>query len=123
MSSPVDIDFLFASALAVWNRALDAHRGTSRYDQILAGCQELLCHRSIRVEVYDEVTGTTIAHYALRFHNGLIEATTVGDEADHVDRKISIDCLELIVEHAERFIRRPQKLNWEWLEESASVGG
>jgi hypothetical protein len=117
----VDIDFLFASALAVLNRALDAHRGTSRYDQILAGHQEELRGRFVWVEVFDEDAGTTIARYAVRFHNGLLEATTGGGQMDHVGQKVSTHYLEQIVEHAERFIRYPEKLNWEWLRDSASV--
>jgi hypothetical protein len=123
MSSSVDTDFLFASALAVWNRALDAHRGTWRYSQILAECQELFCHPSIRVEVYDEEAGRTIAQYDVRFRNGVIETTTVETGAGRSCRRVSPRYLEQIVEHAERFIRDPEKLNREWLEGRVGVGG
>jgi hypothetical protein len=109
------IDFLFAEALGVWNRALDTHCASLPYKEILAACGKRLCDRSIGIEVYEDDPSHTIARYSIGFRNGLIEPLNVPWKAEDPSWKVHRDYLEQVADNAEQYVRDPSKLEWGWL--------
>jgi hypothetical protein len=121
MSLSVDTDLLFVAAVSVWNRALDAHRGSSPYEQILAGLQSLPSRRAT-IELYDQDPTCPVAGYVVRFQNGLIEPAAVELGSGPVFWRARVDYLETVVNQAEVFIQDPARLDWQWLKDWAGVG-
>jgi hypothetical protein len=119
----VDTDLLFVSAISVWNRALDAHRGRFPYKRILAGLDRLPygCHAGI--EVYEDDAEDPIAVFTVRFRKGLIEPVAAEPRAEEVCWRVSADDLERVVAEAEAFVQDPAQLDWDWLEDWAGMGG
>jgi hypothetical protein len=122
MNSSVDTDVLFVSAMSVWNRALDAHRGRFPYQQILAGLQEEAAHRRAAIALHDQDPNVPVARYVVRFRNGLIEPAPVQSGNERVFWRPRVDDLENVVDNATAFIQDPARLDWQWLKDWAGVG-
>ena len=121
MSTSVDYDLLFVSAISVWNRALDACRGRYPYDQILTACAGLLNGRFVRVELYEESPVEPVACFTLRFQKGFIEPVAVEAPGADVSWRVSRRYIEDVVNNQEEFIRDPEKLEWGWLKREAGI--
>jgi hypothetical protein len=118
-----DTDVLFVSAISVFNRALDAHRGGCPYKRILSGLEALPRGRRTGIEVYEGDAKRPIARFAVRFHNGLIEPLAAESRAEDVRWRVSTEYLERVVAGAAAFVRHPARLDWDWLEDWAGADG
>ncbi len=119
----LQVDLLLIAALGVWNRALDEHRASAPYRQMLARCENILAGRLIGIRVYEDDPAQPVAHYAIRFHSGLLEPTPGGINAPVEPWNVSAAYLRDVVRNAEDYVRSPEKLNWQWLSDRLDVEG
>ena len=115
------LEHLFVTALGVFNRALDAHRGSTPCDQILAECTERHQDRLFGVQLYVDDPSEPVVQLAVRFHNGLFEPVSVDGPVDGPLWEISVTKLEEIVAAEDQYVSNPDGLPWDWL--TARIGG
>lgn len=116
-------DLLLIAALGVWNRALDEHRASAPYRQMLARCESILAGRLIGIRVYEDDPGQPVAQYSIRFHSGLLEPTPSDSNTPAESWNVSAAYLRDVVMNAEEYVRSPEKLNWQWLSDRLEVEG
>ena len=109
------LEDLFVAALAVLNRALDAHRGSTPYRQIFAECAEQLQDRRLGAQLYVDNPSQPVTHFAVRFHNGLFEPVFADGPVGVPVWKISVDQLKEIVAAEDQYVSNPGRLPWDWL--------
>ncbi len=122
MVSSVDIDVLLVSAISVWNRAIDAHRGTPPYQRILAGLHCLPTDRYAGIEVYEDDPLRPSARFAVRFRKGMIEPVAAEPLAEDVCWRVGVDYLERVVADADAYVQNPDRLDWSWVKQWAGIG-
>lgn len=108
----MDSEDLFVAALGVFNRALDAHHGSTPCEQILAECTERHQGRFLDVQLYDDDPCEPIARLAIRFRHGLFEPVSADELVDGPTWKISVEKLEEIVADGDHYVSNPEKLPW-----------
>jgi hypothetical protein len=91
------LEHLFVAALGVFNQALDANRGSTPCDQILAECTERNQDRLFDVRLHVDDPSERVVHFAVRFHNGLFEPVSVDGPVDRPVWRINVEKLEEIV--------------------------
>lgn len=107
----------YTAALAVWNRALEAHGDEAPYKQILGACERLLGDRRIPVEIHDEEADDQEAvHFSLRFEDGQLVPGS-DDDTTGPAWKVSRQYLEKIAANPDRYVESPAKLEWDWLKD------
>lgn len=116
-------DLLFIAAIGVWNRALDAHRASAPYRQMLARCESILAGRPIGVRVYEDDPGKPVAHYSVRFQSGLLEPTPSDSNTPVEPWNVNVAYLRDVVRNAAEYVRSPERLNWQWLSDRLDVQG
>jgi hypothetical protein len=116
-----DIDILFVSAVNVWNRALDTHRGSFPYKGILSELYELPDGRCAGIAVYEDDPESPIAGFTVRFHNGHVERVAAESRAEDTCWRVSVDYLGRVAANAEAFVRDPARLDWDWLKHWAGM--
>jgi hypothetical protein len=121
MIPSVDNDLLFVSAISVWNRALDAHRGSFPYRRILSRLHGLPRGHYAGIEVYDDDPEDPVAWFTVRFHKGMIEPVAAELARGDPCWRVSADYLERVVANAEAFVRDPEQWDWDWLEQWAGM--
>jgi hypothetical protein len=110
-----NLEHLFVAALGVFNRALDAHRGSAPCDHILAECTEKHQDRLFGVRLYIDDPGEPVIHLGVRFHNGLFEPVSVNEPVEGPVWEISVEKLKKIVAAEDQYVSNPEKLPWDWL--------
>jgi hypothetical protein len=115
------LEHLFVAALGVFNRALDAHRGSTPCERILAECTKRHQDRLFDVQLYVDDPSESVVHLAVRFHNGLFESVSVDGPVDGPVWEISVETLEKIVAAEDQYVSNPDELPWDWL--TTRIGG
>ncbi len=115
-------EHLFIAALAVLNRALDAHRGSTAYRQMLSECGERLRGRCLGVRLYVDKPDEPVLHAAVRFHNGLFEPISLDGPVEGPVWTVSVERLNEIVTEEDQCVREPGRLPWDWLKSWISGG-
>ena len=105
-----NLEHLFVAALGVFNRALDAHRGSTPCEQILAECIERHQGRLFNVQLYDDDPCEPVVHLAVRFHHGLFEPLSVDEPVEGPAWKISVGKLNEIVAGEDQYVSNPDEL-------------
>jgi len=121
MVASMDTDVLLVSAISVWNRALDTHRGSFPFREILARLDALPQDRCAGIEVYEEDPARPVARFRVRFRKGLIEPVAGEPLAEDVCWKVCSEDLERVVAHAGACVRDPARLEWGWVQDWACM--
>lgn len=121
MVSSTDTDVLLVSAISVWNRALDTHRGSFPFREILARLDALPEDRCAGIEVYEDDPARPIARFKVCFRKGLIEPAAPEPLAEDVCWRVRAGDLERVVAHAGACVRDPARLEWGWVQEWAYI--
>jgi hypothetical protein len=119
----LDEQALFAQALDVMNRAVRAHEDQTPYKQILQASEKLVGDRAIAVGVAKEPGGEPYDFYTVRFADGSFELEGRGRQGDpSLSWRVSRSYLEGVVEHPQRYIEHPEKLDLDWLKGRLGIG-
>jgi len=110
-----DTSTLFTKVINVINTALDRHKDSLPYAQILTAAEKALAGRNLGVAVYDRDPGAPFDWFTLRFAEGGFEIVAHGKEDPEIAWKVSRDYLQKVADHPDDYIENPARLDWDWL--------
>lgn len=107
---------LLTQALRVINQAIDAHRDTSPWREIVAKTSGGRAPAALGVEIYEGDPERIVDRYAIRAHEGRFEMVESGKIEPEIDWRVSVDDLRHIVAKPDRYLEDPSRLPLAWLE-------
>jgi len=105
----------FLRALTVINEALVENREKMPYKQIIEAGGKLLEGQNIGVAVYANDPDTPFDYYTIKFENDQLQLVSHGKQEPDISWKVSRDYLHQVKENAAEYVKRPEKLDWDWL--------
>lgn len=113
---------LLTEALRVINRAIEAHEEASPWREIVAGTRASVSEpaRTFGVAICEGDPRRIVDRYAIRAHDGRFQVVEHG-RLEPVDWEVSVDQLERIVAHPDRFVAAPELLGLDWLEDRLAI--
>jgi hypothetical protein len=108
-------DSLMRRYLDVVNRALEAHRDEFPFEQIIEAGEKLAEDSEIGVSVYKTDPGNPHDSYTIAFSDERFELVAHGQENPDIGWKVKEEYLEKVVDHPQRYIENPAKLDFDWL--------
>jgi hypothetical protein len=112
---------LFTQALGVINRAIEAHEDASPWREIVARTSAAEPARTFGVAICEGDPRRVVDRYSIRAHEGRFEVVEHGRLEPAIDWEVSVDHLERIVAHPDRFIDAPEQLGLGWLEDRLAI--
>ncbi|MCB2081680.1 MAG: hypothetical protein KDD76_03520 [Rickettsiales bacterium] len=106
-----DIDALFKRYLDICNQAIEKHKDETPYKQIMAATGTLMGSRPIDLAVYDDEPK---AAFSLYFKDDKLKN---GGHPKNVKKawRVNLSYLKQVVEHPEKYIAHPERLDLDWL--------
>jgi hypothetical protein len=111
---------LLTEALRVINRAIEAHKEASPWREIVARTSATEPARTFGVAICEGDPRRTVDRYSICAHEGRFQVVEHG-RLEPADWEVSVDQLERIVAHPDRFIDAPELLGLDWLEDRLSI--
>jgi hypothetical protein len=107
---------LLTETLRVINRAIDAHRNTSPWREVVARTSGRNGPRLFAVEIREGDPARVIDHYTIRAHEGRFEMVEHGAREAAIDWRVSVEALRSIVAKPDRYLSHPGRLPLDWLQ-------
>jgi uncharacterized protein (TIGR00106 family) len=107
---------LLTGALRVINRAIDMHRKSSPWREVVARTSGPRGPRFFAVEVCEGDPERIVDHYTIRAHGGRLEMVEHGRSERPIDWRVSVEALRSIVVTPDRYLSDPRTLPLDWLE-------
>ena len=112
---------LFTEALRVITRAIDAHKDTSPWREIVAKTSGRRGPTELAVAIYAADPERIVDRYTIRAHEGRLEVVEHGGSETAIDWRVSIDHLRRVVAEADRYVEEPENLDLAWLESHLGI--
>lgn len=106
---------LFTRYLNVVNAAVEAHRDETPYRQMIQAAEKLAGDTRFGVEVYEDDPDAPFDAFTVKHSEGRLELLAHGKQDADLDWKVSREHLEEVVEHPQRYIDQPARLDLDWL--------
>lgn len=113
---------LLSQALRVINQAIDAHRDTPPWRDIVAKTSGAHAPARLGVEVYEGDPPRVVDRYAIHAHEGRFELVEQGRGEAEIHWRVSVDDLRHIVAKPDRYLADPSRLPLAWLEARLGIG-
>lgn len=107
---------LLTGALRVINQAIDAHRGTSPWREIVEKTSGGRAPARLGVEIYEGEPPRIVDRYAIHAHEGRFEMIEHGLGEPEIHWRVSVDDLRRIIATPDRYLEDPSRLPLAWLE-------
>lgn len=106
-----DMIALFHRYLDICNQAIEKHKGEFPYQQVLDLGEKLMGDRPVDLAIYDDEPK---AAFSLHFKNNKLKN---GGHPEDVKKawRVNLSYLREVVEHPEKYIEHPEKLDLDWL--------
>ena len=106
-----DVEALFRQYLNICNQAIEKHKGEFPYQQLLDLGEKLMGDRPIDLTIYDDEPKAAFSVY---FKNNRLKN---GGHPEDVKKawRVNLNDLRQVVEHPEKYIDHPEKLDLHWL--------
>jgi len=112
---------LFTEALGVITRAIDAHKDTSPWREIVAKTSGPRGATKLAVAIYEADPQRIVDRYTIRAHEGRLEVVEHGRSETAIDWRVSVDHLRRVVAEADRHVEEPEHLDLAWLESRLGI--
>jgi len=112
---------LFTEALRVITRAIDAHKDSSPWREIVARTSGRQGPTELAVAIYEGDPQRIVDRYTIRAHEGRLEVVEHGGSESAIDWRVSVDQLWRIVAEADRYVEEPASLDLAWLESHLGI--
>jgi hypothetical protein len=112
---------LLTETLGVINRAIDAHRDSSPWREIVAKTSGPRGPKLFAVEVREGYPEQIVDHYTIRAHEGRFEMIEHGSSEPAIDWRVSVETLRGIAAKPDRYLNDPSKLPLDWLERRLGI--
>ena len=103
------------------NRAIEAHKDASPWQEIVASTSTPEEVPAFGVAIYEGDPGHVVDQYSIRAHEGRFEVVEHGRLEPAVDWQVSVEHLQSVVAEPDRFIDAPEKLGLGWLEDRLAI--
>jgi hypothetical protein len=107
---------LLTEALRVINQAIDAHRGSSPWREVVARTSRRHGPKLFAVEICQGDPERVVDHYTIRAHEGRFEMVEHAASESATDWRVSVEALRSIVATPDRYLSDPGRLPLDWLE-------
>jgi len=106
----------FTEYITIVNRALGEHRDETPYKQLISLGEKALDGRRIGVAVYKNDPANPHEWFTVRFKNGKFDLEEHGKKPERdFDWKLKSEHLDNVVEHPQKFVDQPWKLDLDWM--------
>jgi hypothetical protein len=112
---------LLTRALAVMRQAIEAHRDTSPWREIVAATSGPKSP-TFAVALCEGDPERIVDRYVIRAHEGRFEVLEHGTTDPEVDWRVTVDHLRDVVADPDRYVAAPERLGLGWLVERLGIG-
>jgi len=112
---------LFMGALDVVNEALEQNRDSKVFGFAIKTAEKNLSGQRLGVAIYADEPSSPFDYFTLRFTEGRFELYSRGKDEPDIAWKVSQDYLKDLVEHPQKYIDNPVKLDLDWLKDRAGL--
>jgi hypothetical protein len=112
---------LLTEALGVIGRAIDRHRDSSPWREIVARTSGRRGPTTFAVAIHEGDPARVVDHYVIRAHEGRFEVVEHGRREPAPDWHVSVERLRRIVAQPDLYVDEPEKLELAWLEERLGI--
>ncbi|HXK22773.1 MAG TPA: hypothetical protein VMS55_08885 [Myxococcota bacterium] len=112
---------LLTQVLQVINRAIDAHRETAPWREIVARTSGPAGPTLFAVAIYEGDPERIVDHYTVRAHEGRFEMVEHGRSEPATDWRVSVETLRGIAAKPDRYVSDPGRLPLDWLESRLGI--
>jgi hypothetical protein len=112
-TAETEIEEIFTRYIAVCNQAIDRHRNTFPYRELLAAREKLL-GEYIHVAIYDD-NGIPEAVFMLHFKDDKLTFWQDVSSGMKKSWRLNRSYLRQVVEHPEKYLEHPERLDIDWL--------